>query len=106
MLEGDYRQGKVNWHLSKKSPIVSTTPLIYNDQMEPRRISDVEVPHFTKSKHFTTANNRRSVLSLYYAKDSIKDLNEFLIKGRSDLPPQGSTDNESRSEDPEIAEYH
>ncbi|CAI4290958.1 AKR_collapsed_G0005550.mRNA.1.CDS.1 [Saccharomyces cerevisiae] len=68
------------------------------------RISDVEVPHFTrKSKHFTTANNRRSVLSLY-AKDSIKDLNEFLIKEVPDLPPQGSTDYESRSEDPEIAE--
>lgn len=103
-VRGGLSPGKSELAPIEESPIVSTTPLIYNDRMEPRRISDVEVPHFTrKSKHFTTANNRRSVLSLY-AKDSIKDLNEFLIKEDPDLPPQGSTDNESRSEDPEIAE--
>lgn len=103
-VRGGLSPGKSELAPIEESPIVSTTPLIYNDRMEPRRISDVEVPHFTrKSKHFTTANNRRSVLSLY-AKDSIKDLNKFLIKEDPDLPQQGSTDKESRSEDPEIAE--
>ena len=78
------------------SPKISTTPLMYNDQVEIRKISDVEVPHFTrKSKHFTTANNRRSVLSLYSLKESLEDLNQISKNEEPDSPPQGSTDNAS-----------
>ncbi|QHS71898.1 serine/threonine protein kinase [Saccharomyces paradoxus] len=88
----------------EESPIISTTPLMFDDQRKPCRISDVEVPHFTrKSKHFTTANNRRSVLSLY-AKASIKDFNQFLTNGDPDSPPRRSTDNDSESKEPDITE--
>ncbi|EJS44542.1 kcc4p [Saccharomyces arboricola H-6] len=88
-----------------ESPIISTTPLIYNSQTEVRKISDVEVPHFTrKSKHFTTASNRRSLLSLYSSRESYKDLNQILESEGSDSPSQRSIDNTSKSEKVDITQ--
>ncbi|QID83876.1 serine/threonine protein kinase [Saccharomyces pastorianus] len=64
----------------EESPIVSTTPLMYNnDPKEVCKISDIQVPHFTrKSKFFTNTNNRRSVLSLYSSRHSFKGLSQLL----------------------------
>ena len=64
----------------EESPIASTTPLVYNnDSKEVCKISDIQVPHFTrKSKCFTPTNNRRSVLSLYSSRHSFKGLSRIL----------------------------
>ncbi|CAI4056489.1 serine/threonine protein kinase SKDI_03G0480 [Saccharomyces kudriavzevii IFO 1802] len=82
----------------EESSIISTTPLIYDDRTEVRKISDVEVPHFTrKSRHFTAASNRRSVLSLYSSRDSFKDLSQISKNEYSDSPSQRSVDDTSSS---------
>ena len=63
---------------------------------EPRKISEVEVPQFTRrSRHFTASNKRLSVLSMYSTKTSFTNLADHL-KGKADVqliqtsPPSAS----------------
>lgn len=52
---------------------------------EPRKISEIKVPQFTRrSRHFTASNKRLSVLSMYSTKSSFTNLADHL-KGDADL---------------------
>ena len=50
-----------------------------DDEAEPRKLSEVKVPQFTRrSKHFSASNKRFSVLSMYSTKNSFTNLVDHL----------------------------
>lgn len=72
---------------------VATAPL-RDAEVEPRKISDIRVPQFTrKSRLFSESNKRLSVLSMYSTKQSYSNLSNLLNDGDG----QGSTSLESSS---------
>ncbi|CAR23846.1 protein kinase GIN4 [Lachancea thermotolerans CBS 6340] len=66
---------------------------------DPRKISEVQVPQFTRrSRHFTASNKRLSVLSMYSTKASFTNLADHL-RGKTDLQSiNGSPPSTSRME--------
>ncbi|CUS24295.1 LAQU0S15e01310g1_1 [Lachancea quebecensis] len=66
---------------------------------DPRKISEVQVPQFTRrSRHFTASNKRLSVLSMYSTKASFTNLADHL-RGKPDLQSiNGSPPSTSRME--------
>ncbi|SCV02992.1 LANO_0G01486g1_1 [Lachancea nothofagi CBS 11611] len=72
---------------SQTLPKNNTEITTQNDKSsyDPRKISEVRVPQFTRrSRHFTASNKRLSVLSMYSTKASFTNLAEHL-KGNGDL---------------------
>ncbi|SCU95205.1 LAMI_0F01486g1_1 [Lachancea mirantina] len=62
-------------------------PTVEDHVTDPRKISDVRVPQFTRrSRHFTSSNKRLSVLSLYSSKASYTNLADHL-RGGTELNP-------------------
>lgn len=63
------------------SKAVATAPL---RESEPRKISDVSVPQFTrKSRFFSESNKRLSVLSMYSTRQSYSNLSNLLNDGNA-----------------------
>lgn len=109
-------EGKNNKHLADPSErVISMTNEKYETQVlpkntnatvilddldyeaQPRKISDIKVPQFTrKSRHFSDSNKRLSVLSLYSTKQSYSNLANILnddksnSKGTHDSPVDNS----------------
>ncbi|AQZ18938.1 KCC4 (YCL024W) and GIN4 (YDR507C) [Zygosaccharomyces parabailii] len=72
---------------------VATAPL-RDAEVEPRKISDISVPQFTrKSRLFSESNKRLSVLSMYSTKQSYSNLSNLLNSGET----QGNTSEGSSS---------
>ncbi|SCU99019.1 LAME_0G01486g1_1 [Lachancea meyersii CBS 8951] len=65
--------------------VAGVLPLNDKPSEDPRKISEVQIPQFTRrSRHFTASNKRLSVLSMYSTKTSFTNLAEHL-KGKEDL---------------------
>ncbi|EDO18975.1 hypothetical protein Kpol_2002p46 [Vanderwaltozyma polyspora DSM 70294] len=74
-----------------------------SEEVEPRKISDIQVPQFTrKSKLFTDSNKRLSVLSIYSSTQSYTNLANVLKEGGVDIGVNEGSNNVEVSEEPEF----
>lgn len=80
-----------------KNATATATLKDHDQEVQPRKISDIKVPQFTrKSRHFSDSNKRLSVLSLYSTKQSYSNLANILnddkpgSKGIHDSPTDNS----------------
>lgn len=82
----------------------ATAPLKDHDyQVEPRKISDIKVPQFTrKSRQFSDSNKRLSVLSMYSSKQSYTNLADMLGEEPAHLKGNRDSPNEYSGHEPEF----
>lgn len=75
----------------------------HNHQAEPRKISDIKVPQFTrKSRQFGDSNKRLSVLSMYSSKQSYTNLADLLNEEASNAKGNRDSPNDQSGHEPEF----
>lgn len=72
-------------------------------QAEPRKISEVKVPQFTrKSRQFSDSNKRLSVLSMYSSKQSFTNLADMLNEDAANSKGNRDSPNDQSGHEPEF----
>ncbi|QEU60259.1 Gin4/Kcc4 [Kluyveromyces lactis] len=100
-----YSEQTAKYEVQKLPKNAKAVTTLRDDEVEPRKLSEVKVPQFTRrSKHFSSSNKRFSVLSLYSTKTSFTNLVDHLKNDNylEPLPGQPEYSSSKVAQEPEF----